>query len=233
MQCIDSAVLDSSEAAPVYQLVVDFMQYFLGMAMPSGMREVPILAVDIPTLNEQSKYSDKHTGAVTRGLTISQRGHRHVVKHVGSGGRRGGGFGASFENYEIEEYREVSAVCVLFGLPVSLCASILAHEAMHVWIKLQKSFPFDLPRQVEEGLCQLVSEKYLQYLIENPRGEYAVRGRGGGKDAALDKYFRNSIESDPSPVYGEGFRLAARCCNEIGMDVLLEFVRDNKIFPSV
>jgi predicted RNA-binding protein (virulence factor B family) len=45
---------------------------------------------------------------------------------------------------KVEQVREVSAVLVLFGLPCDLVASILAHEAMHVWIKLSKHIPFHL-----------------------------------------------------------------------------------------
>lgn len=45
-------------------------------------------------------------------------------------------------------------------------ASILAHEALHVWIKLTKGFPSQIPSQIEEGLCQVVAEKYLNYLSE-------------------------------------------------------------------
>lgn len=53
--------------------------------------------------------------------------------------------------YRTEEVRAATAVLVLFGLPSDLTASILAHEAMHVWCSLTKDFPFILPPHVEEG----------------------------------------------------------------------------------
>lgn len=66
--------------------------------------------------------------------------------------------------YHIEQVREVTAVLVLFGLPRDLTASILAHEAMHVWMSLTKSIPYPLPKKVEEGLCQVIANSYLLHL---------------------------------------------------------------------
>lgn len=39
--------------------------------------------------------------------------------------------------HTIREHREVTAVLVLMGLPRTLTASILAHEAMHVWYVIE------------------------------------------------------------------------------------------------
>ena len=51
----------------------------------------------------------------------------------------------------VEESRSVSAVLVLYGMPRDLTASILAHEAMHVWLKLNKDVPFELQPQVSNS----------------------------------------------------------------------------------
>ena len=87
------------------------------------------------------------------------------MRHISSGGiqpSRSGYFTvAAPQVYHIEEIREVTAVLVLFGLPRDLTASILAHEAMHVWMKLTKSIPYPLPMKVEEGLCQVIANRYL------------------------------------------------------------------------
>jgi hypothetical protein len=53
-------------------------------------------------------------------------------------------------------------VLVLYGLPRDLVSSILAHEAMHVWLKLNQGFPFRMEPRLEEGLCQVVAYLYLQ-----------------------------------------------------------------------
>ncbi len=48
MECVRTAVFDSQEAQPLYLRVVDFMEKVVGLRIPPGMRDIPILAVDIP-----------------------------------------------------------------------------------------------------------------------------------------------------------------------------------------
>nr|XP_011464182.1 PREDICTED: protein DA1-related 7-like isoform X1 [Fragaria vesca subsp. vesca] len=55
------------------------------------------------------------------------------------------------------------AILLLFGLPDVEMGEILAHEMMHAWIHLQ-----GVPRgccepSTEEGICQLMSYKWLQW----------------------------------------------------------------------
>ena len=57
--CARTAIIDSVEMQPLYESIVDFMDGILGMKIPSGMRSVPVLAVDLPSLNEQRKNSGK------------------------------------------------------------------------------------------------------------------------------------------------------------------------------
>lgn len=45
------------------------------------------------------------------------------------------------------ERRAVTAILVLCGLPYASFSSILAHEAMHAWMKLDPSFPSRLRPQ--------------------------------------------------------------------------------------
>ena len=103
------------------------------------------------------------------------------VRHISSGGiqpSRSGYFTvAAPQVYHIEQIREVTAVLVLFGLPRDLTASILAHEAMHVWMKLTKSIPYPLTMKVEEGLCQVIANRYLLNLI-NATSSAETEGKG-------------------------------------------------------
>jgi hypothetical protein len=50
---------------------------------------------------------------------------------------------------------QVTAILVLFGLPWLLTGSILAHELMHAWLRLNGLTGLSL--DVEEGLCQLLA----------------------------------------------------------------------------
>lgn len=53
--------MDSSEAAELYAQIVDFMETYLQLRIPPGMREVPVLAVDFKTLNENAKSASIST----------------------------------------------------------------------------------------------------------------------------------------------------------------------------
>ena len=58
-QCSDTIIIDSSEAVALYQSIVHFMGAELGLNIPAGMTEVPVLLVDVQTLNEnRSKLGD-------------------------------------------------------------------------------------------------------------------------------------------------------------------------------
>lgn len=49
----------------------------------------------------------------------------------------------------------VTAILVLYGLPRLVAGSIIAHEAMHAWLKLNQISGLSL--KVEEGICQLMA----------------------------------------------------------------------------
>jgi len=207
--CIMTAVMDSNEARPLYLEAVDFMERVLGLRIPSGMREVPVLAVDVPSLNEQKEQSDraqKRNVATVRGLTLYTTSVQTVthVTYMPSGQlQRDPRTGQlvtvvqPLQRISLEHLptREVTAVLVLFGLPRDLTASILAHEAMHVYFKLSGSggegrgtgpgFPVDLQPQCEEGLCQLVAERYLA--DREQRARFGGGGGGGGGGAGSTK----------------------------------------------
>ena len=269
MDCARTAIIDSSEAKPLYLDCVDFMEKELGLSIPAGMRQVPILAVDVPSLNEQSqnaraqyhaapKPSNPSGTGITRGLTLKELGS---VNHYSGGSVRWDPVNYCFvatppQVYHTEEIRAASAVLVLMGLPTDLTASILAHEAFHVWCSLTKDFPFVLPPEVEEGMCQLVAYKYLEYVRgnkdvhatrrsekqrsrisisspQNPLSTHNVSVSSDEWDTKLRAFLSNQIETDKNPVYGGGFRQAAACYAALGLDVLLQHIKDHKQFPNI
>ena len=137
--------------------------------------------------------------------------------------------------YQTEEIREVTAVLVLYGLPRDLTASILAHEAMHVFIKLQKSFPFHLPSQIEEGICQVISSKYLEYLnnSNNNKSKYDNnKSIEDKRDYELRDFFKVTIETDPSVVYGDGYRQAIHVVDILSLPIVLEYIQHNSKLPD-
>lgn len=180
--------------------------------------------------------------------------------------------------FRIEEVREVTGILVLFGLPHDLSASILAHEAFHAWIRLSPQLnPLqptsegiedgsgisaaivasrreallhdgNFPAAVEEGLCQLIAYKYLEYITAtaaSARQQSESRTHSHGtqqrreveaEDQLAERfraYFRHQIATDSSEVYGGGFRMARALEDVLSFPVLLEYVAEHRAFPTV
>ena len=271
-QCSGTIIIDSSEAVALYQSIVHFMGAELGLNIPAEMNAVPILVVDVHSLNENMNrqggslgYHDPTNvsnntirpvsmegpvvpaGSTVRGLTLSTCAE---VRHFPSGSmafnqishalRTGQAPTALFATKEV---RDVTAVLVLYGLPRDLTASILAHEAMHVWLKLNRGFPFRMPPKLEEGLCQVIAYLYLESLVETeltgmlPTFDDPVirqnAERAQEKEQSLRKYFRKQIRDDPSIVYGEGFRECHRVVQVLGLEVVLEYIQQHQQLPPM
>jgi hypothetical protein len=213
------------------------MESQLGLSIPEDMRQVPVLVVDYKSLNESISAEGNtalgHHGAsgsagagTVRGVTLSSCCQ---VRHIPSGfslwsrlttGRpltaaAASDFSSVYHRVDMDEHREVSAVLVLFGLPKDLIASILAHEAMHVWLKLNPRVPFRMTPKVEEGLCQAVSYFYLESL--------SLTEAATGSDVEdMREYYKHQIATDTSIVYGDGFRAVQHVTSVLGLRVVLE-----------
>lgn len=220
LACCRTVVTTSQDAEPLWERVLDFFE-FLGLITTAetvsgvsrqSMSSIPILIVGHDALNDNLKvYSDGvHYGSaqiMTRGLCLSE----HSSTNAGSLG--------------------ITAVMCLSGLPADLTASVLAHEATHVWIKLNPNFRYGkaLPLKVEEGIAQLVAFLFLNDGLE-PIVEETSEDDANPSDSKLRQYFKFCIETDQT-LYGEGFRLAARAYAEMGMHELLYYVALNHDFP--
>lgn len=233
--CSASLIMDSAEAAVVYAEVLQFMRSELGFTVPKYLHDVPILAVDVYSLNEQLSTSlnghctDQCT-SIVRGCTLSSR--QTSVRHIGRGGLQfspgAGIFGFSPVEYRIESVQEVTAILVLYGLPRDLAGSVLAHEAMHAFIKLSPElFPQDLPRDLEEGLCQVIAYAYLEFLSKSKQGAeeniYEIQRA----------YFRHQIATDPTSMYGDTFRKVQHCSQTVGLEAVIEYLARYLSLPQV
>ena len=140
----------------------------------------------------------------------------------------------------LQHHTSVTAVLVLCGLTRSLTASILAHEAMHVWLRLHSSLQqagtHFLAPVVEEGLCQLIAAQYLEHLTTTTASSTSKAASSSSScssdwSSRLLAYYSYQIETDPSPVYGEGFRQAAAGFAALGLHALLDHVVATGQFP--
>ena len=239
LACCRTVVTSNDDAIPLWKRVVDFFEGPLGLISGDNsgggghafggvtrrdLERIPILVVGAAALNDNMKRH-AHTGhlesaqIMTRGLCLSER-MRGGSKRSSKGGEAEVG---------------VTAILCLSGLPSALAASILAHEAMHAWIKMHPNFPCadPLPLRVEEGICQLVAFLFLNDGLDPPvPGPDEVEESTMPSEERLRQYFRFCIETDEG-AYGEGFRGAARAYARMGMQELLYHVAVHRGFPPL
>jgi hypothetical protein len=107
---------------------------------------------------------------------------------------------------------QVVELLVLRDLPLVKFGSTVAHEVMHAYLA-QQGFG-RLPGPVAEGLCQLLA---YAWVIRRP-----------GPVATAE---RRSIEENPHPVYGDGFRHARDAVRRVGVSRTLATVKQSHRFP--
>lgn len=240
--CIRSIIVDSSDAKPLWSRVIRFFERHLKLPVFTGMPQIPILIVPHETMNSQleNSYHQGATNIMTRGLCLSE--HQigwNVLLPSLSFDRNRGSFESSGHTYfqipnssKANPQSKVTAILCLSGLPADLTASILAHEATHAWFKLHPNFnpSRPIPSQVEEGCCQLVAMLFLNDGLDEPSSNYDGEGP---TDEKLRQFFKFSIETDSSEVYGEGYRKAAKLYAQIGIEALLSHVVTYCEFPNI
>eukprot|EP00239_Pterosperma_sp_CCMP1384_P006751 CAMPEP_0197851976 /NCGR_PEP_ID=MMETSP1438-20131217/19370_1 /TAXON_ID=1461541 /ORGANISM="Pterosperma sp., Strain CCMP1384" /LENGTH=664 /DNA_ID=CAMNT_0043465797 /DNA_START=153 /DNA_END=2147 /DNA_ORIENTATION=+ len=162
--CGRDNLIDSKDCQGLYD---EILQFYANTGMPLSQR-VPMMLVDFPALNEVAgKEGGRHSGEC-RGLTLTEI--HQVPTIVSDSGRHGpdvqsmvSAFGVNRQSVRLVRHCEVTAILVLFGLPRLLTGSILAHEVMHAWLRLNsRRFSTNLDLQVEEGICQVMGYLWLE-----------------------------------------------------------------------
>jgi hypothetical protein len=123
----------------------------------------------------------------------------------------------SFSNEQVQlgpPTCRISGILILYGLPRLLTGSILAHELMHAWLRLGGHL--GLAPRVEEGLCQLMALLWL----DSRQQELAP----GSFEERLQSCLASQIRTDPSEVYGDGFRDAYEGFQRHGLQTVLAHV---------
>lgn len=80
-----------------------------------------------------------------------------------------------------------------------------------------------LGNEVEEGICQVIAHIWLKQELEK-------LNRKGSTSAAtkrLGEFFLHQIETDSSPVYGDGFRAAMDSVTTYGLKATIDHLRKN------
>ncbi len=103
-------------------------------------------------------------------------------------------------------------IYMLTAMPRMHFIATLAHELMHVW--LHENAPQDIEAAFCEGSCN-----YASFLVLE---DYP------GKET---DYIKASLENDPDPVYGDGFRRTAQFVDKRGIEAWLTYLRMNNYPP--
>ncbi|KVH98371.1 Protein of unknown function DUF3633 [Cynara cardunculus var. scolymus] len=223
LECLDSAVMDTTECQPLY---FDIQQFYEGLDMKLEQK-VPLLLVERQALNEamNGERSGHYHMPETRGLCLSEEQTVSTVlrqPRIGIGNR--------IPNMRIEPYKltghcEVTAILILYGLPRfghnSLCNCAKTRQIV--------SFCYRTLRQdVEEGICQVLAHMWLTSQIASISSR---QGKRSPSEKKLAEFFKHQIESDQSQVYGNGFRAGNQAVLKYGLQKTLYHIRLTGNFP--
>lgn len=232
LECLNTSIMDTGECQPVYHEIRDFYE---GMHMKIT-QQVPMLLVERQALNEAiegEKDGQHHNMPETRGLCLSEEQTVNTIfrrPRIGAGNRfiemRTG-------PTRLTRHCEVTAILVLYGLPRLLTGSILAHELMHAWLRLN-GFR-NLRPEVEEGICQVVAHMWLESEVMAGSSSSSSSKKSKAPRSAMDKklgeFFLHQIAKDSSPIYGEGFRAAHASMVQYGLRRTLDHIKLTGRFP--
>ncbi|KAJ6378704.1 hypothetical protein OIU78_028849 [Salix suchowensis] len=244
LECLDSAIMGTHECQPLY---FEIREFYEGLNM-KVVQEIPLLLVERQALNEamEGEKNGHHHLPETRGLCLSEEQTVTTVLRRPRDGQR-------FVDIITEPYRlsrrcEVTAILILYGLPRLLTGSILAHEMMHAWLRLE-GYP-NLSPDVEEGICQVLAHMWLDSEIYSSSGSEGAssssssssspssssstsskKGQRSDFEKKLGEFFKHQIESDESPTYGQGFRAGEQAVLKYGLRRTLDHIRMTGNFP--
>ncbi|KAL2242046.1 UNVERIFIED_CONTAM: Protein DA1-related 1 [Sesamum indicum] len=235
LECLDSAIMDTKECQPLF---LEIQEFFKGLNMKLT-QQVPLLLVEKQALNSAmggEKHGHHHMPE-TRGLCLSEE---QTVSTILRRPRIGAGNRVRTEPYKLTRHCEVTAILILYGLPRLLTGTILAHEMMHAWLRLNGYRT--LRQDVEEGICQVIASMWLESQIlsmsdsnsaSTSSSTFTSPNKGGRSpfETKLSKFFKQQIATDTSPVYGNGFRAGHQAVVRFGLQRTLDHMRKTGNFP--
>ncbi|XP_030512257.1 protein DA1-related 1-like isoform X2 [Rhodamnia argentea] len=241
LECLESAIMDTDECQPLY---LEIQGFYKSMNMKVD-QQIPLLLVERQALNEamEGGTNGHHHSSETRGLCLSEgRSVPTVMRRarIGAGNQF---IDMITEPYKLVRSCDVTAILILYGLPRLLTGSILAHEMMHAWLRLE-GYP-NLSPEVEEGICQVLAHMWLNSEIESSSANdissssspssssssTSKKGKWSDLEIELGKFFKHQIRTDVSKAYGEGFRLGNEAMERHGLRKTLDHIRLTGTYP--
>lgn len=232
MHCVQTVVVDQADAEPLYRDVLGFFNTFGLNALGASVESPPLYMCTQDVINAVDEEEGWHHGrtAQVRGMCVSHVETITTVYRQPTWRQSDtGSFFDLFGQLDVVEHRiprsttqKVTAILVLSCLPRLLCGSIIAHETMHMFLRLN-GFP-ELEPVVEEGLCQLFALLWIE--------RQASSSSASAEDVAFCAFLADQIRTDTSAVYGVGARRAIAAHERIGLCELLTFIKRVRAFPS-
>lgn len=187
--------------------VKQWMRTELGVEFNGQEGDIPLSILQSEKMNRLKDAGSKKEGSDassgTLGLTVKQPTRTSFF---------------SRKTYEPKE------VILVEGLSKEHAGAVLAHEMMHCWIALYLSRHSDLPEEVEEGLCELLSYFWLvherDHLSPQRREEveFLLGRMERNWDNAQGRGFHRALSSLQGPEHGNFLDL-------------LSYARDHCDFP--
>lgn len=121
----------------------------------------------------------------------------------------------------VNEYR--TGIAILFGLPKIMTQAILAHEMMHVWFRSKGIIFGELEKKLEEGMCQVIGWKWLDWLDSEITSSAAATTSIEQAQflRKLVQTYKFVVEKHDSDEYGQGFREVQRAVARFGLETTI------------
>uniref|UniRef100_A0A0D3AY44 LIM zinc-binding domain-containing protein n=1 Tax=Brassica oleracea var. oleracea TaxID=109376 RepID=A0A0D3AY44_BRAOL len=206
LECKESAIMSTIECQSLH---TEIREFFKGLNMKVE-KVFPLILVDQQALNKAEE--ENVYGVVTRGICLSKE---KMVTRVPRGPNKQL-IGMARESQRFVRECSVTAILILYGLPRLLTGYILAHEMMHAYLRL-KGYR-NLNTVLEEGICQMLGYMWLEsqrcstsdtassaFSSQTPPPTSLKRDQSDF-EKRLVEFCINQIETDESPVYGDGFK---------------------------
>jgi len=188
-------------------------RYICNLCRPTSVTDIH----DILALIDEvaGKLAERGIDVDYKGMTVNLIGRQKMQDLFGehSSGLRG--FTDYRENGRIFGHARGRKIVLylLYAMPRMELVSTIAHELMHVWQYNRGRFRGD--PQWREGSCN-----YAAWLVLE---------RYPGESSA---FFRNSLSTDPDPVYGGGFRRVRELVRKQGRKRWLSLLAHQNSFPD-
>ncbi|CAB4320588.1 unnamed protein product [Prunus armeniaca] len=212
--CYSTAIFTTQQCEPLVDICLEFFNN--GLQIQIGKHDFHVSMVDefemarlsgrggagLQTLIDHPPHPD----SLVFGKTMS---YGPPLISVTSFSRRGNSIITAKQQHLT--YGSPLRIAIAFGLPKVMTGAILAHEMMHAWFRLRGIRTGQLELKVEEGMCQVIGRKWLEWLesleAQDRKTSSAITEHAQFQRNLIETY-KYVVDMHSSYEYGHGFREA-------------------------